>query len=264
MNKTVLLILTVAIASLTGGCSFFSDFNEAKNELEEETSKPIPRIKASQPETETETAEAETTETEVADSEAKSEPTQTVAGLVPATDPDVRVRNSVRGRQDPFSVVTLIPKIEVEAEETKTTPQQPRVTNRTNRERLVVNRNRNNRTASQPKIREELQTKLAQQVIVSGLYESRNGTKLIVQAPEENNSRYVEVGQYLSNGQILVKRIDRNHFPTPLVVLEQSGVEVTKTIGENPSDSKKITSLPPASYPSPELASNLAFVAEGF
>ena len=58
-----------------------------------------------------------------------------------------------------------------------------------------------------------------------------------MQAPEENNARYVEVGQYLSNGQILVKSIDPNHFPTPLVILEQSGIEIAKAIGEDPEDS---------------------------
>ena len=86
-------------------------------------------------------------------------------------------------------------------------------------------------------------------MIISGLYEANGRTKLIVQAPEENTSRYVEVGQYLSNGQVLVKSIDKNHFPTPLIILEQSGIEVAKTIGEtladnDDDDDEDIISLP--------------------
>ena len=76
---------------------------------------------------------------------------------------------------------------------------------------------------------------------------------MIVKAPEEDNSRYVEVGQYLSNGQILVKKIDRNHFPTPLVILEESGVEVSKTIGETPEESRNRISSLPSSLPVPAI-----------
>ena len=41
-----------------------------------------------------------------------------------------------------------------------------------------------------------------------------------------------------------------NHFPTPLVILEQSGVEVAKAIGETTDESSTISStssLPVAS-----------------
>ena len=99
-------------------------------------------------------------------------------------------------------------------------------------------------------------------MVISGLYESNGRTKLIVRAPEEDNSRYVEVGQYLSNGQILVKSIDPYHFPTPLVILEQSGVEVAKAVGESPEDSKKQASLPSNNLENPALVSNISLNLE--
>ena len=238
MNKTVLFSLAIISASVSG-CSYFAEFNEARKEIEENTNKPIPvEVNASQ--TSVETVDEE----EIADlEEAKAEASQAIAGLIPATNPDTRVRSSVRGRNDPFSVVTLVPKIEIELEEEE--PPKP-VNNRnnlTNRERNRIqqrpnnNRNNNNRNRLSNPI-EKLKTELAQKVVISGLYESNGTTKLIVKAPEEDNSRYVEVGQYLSNGRILVKRINRNHFPTPLVILEEAGIEVSKTIGETPEESR--------------------------
>ena len=261
MNKTVLLVLTVFIASMTGGCSFLGN---AKKDFDESTSKPIPKIKSTPTATETPNPE---TEEEFADLEEDNEPTQTIAGLIPTTDAETRVRNIIRGRQDPFSVVSLVPKIEVEKQEELPQPNNNR-NNRTNRDqnrlnqRLDTNTNNNNQT---PSLIDQFRAELAQQVIISGLYESGGSTKLIVQAPEENNSRYVEVGQYLSNGQILVKSIDRNHFPTPVVILEQSGVEVAKAIGETSEDSKnKISALPVPSSDNQALISNVSLNLEDF
>ena len=261
MNKTVLSILTVMLASLSGGCSYFADFNEARKEVEESNKKPIP-VEVNANKTPAKTTEEEGQE--FADlEEEEPEPTQAIAGLIPATNPNTRVRNSVRGRPDPFSVVTLVPKIEIEEEEPAPQPTTNR-NNRTNRERNRFtqrpNNNNNNRNNNRlPNPVAETRANLAQEVIISGLYESNGRTKLIVKAPEETSSRYVEVGQYLSNGQILVKRVDRNHFPTPLVILEQSGVEVSKTIGETPEDSRdRISSLPEENLEARPLISSIS------
>jgi hypothetical protein len=54
----------------------------------------------------------------------------------------------------------------------------------------------------------------------------------IVTAPNEPTSRYVRAGQRLSNGQVLVRRIEMNTGIEPVVVLEQFGVEVVRSIGE--------------------------------
>jgi len=58
-----------------------------------------------------------------------------------------------------------------------------------------------------------------------------NVTQIIVKAPNEDSSRYVRVGQRLSNGQVLVKRIELQGSE-PVVVLEQFGIEVIKSIGK--------------------------------
>jgi hypothetical protein len=52
----------------------------------------------------------------------------------------------------------------------------------------------------------------------------------IVQAPNEPHSRYVRVGDRLSNGEVLVKRIDMRGSE-PQVVLEQIGIEVSLSVG---------------------------------
>jgi hypothetical protein len=59
--------------------------------------------------------------------------------------------------------------------------------------------------------------------------------RAIVKAPNEPTSRYVTVGQRLSNGLVLVKRIEVNSGSDPVVILEQSGVEVSRAVGDKPA-----------------------------
>lgn len=75
---------------------------------------------------------------------------------------------------------------------------------------------------------------LAQGVAVTGVVELGGITQVIVKAPDEQFSRYVRVGDYLSNGQVKVKRIESSYSSTPIVVLEQYGIEVSKQVGEQP------------------------------
>ncbi len=247
MNKVVLLTLTGMMVLLTQSCSLFSNFADSQKEQEENAAQPIPvQINPTQ-------AQAE--EEEFADLKEETEPAQEIAGLIPATNPDIRARTSVRGRQDPFSVVNLTPRIEIKEQE-KTEQAKNSNQNQDNNglssnanfnegsnqdSNGSINDNSANFTAPAPP-----NSTLAESVIVSGLYQGNGRAKLIVKAPEEDTSRYVEVGQYLSNGQILVKSIDLNYSPTPRVILEQSGVEVTKEIGESPENSNgnNISSLP--------------------
>lgn len=225
MNKAVLLILTGTLALLTQSCSFFADFADSRKELDENTAKPIPaEIDALQQ------AENQEVEAEFADLEEEVEPVQEIANLIPATNPDVRVRSIIRGRNDPFSVVTLNPRIKIEQKEKPaSSPTVP--TNTPSQPEPQANQD-NNTNADLPQPEPPVEPTLAQNVVVSGLYEANGRTRLIVQAPEESTSRYVEVGEYLSNGQVLVKRIVQNQLSSPLVILEQSGIEVSKTIGE--------------------------------
>ncbi|NJR48485.1 MAG: hypothetical protein HC780_01930 [Leptolyngbyaceae cyanobacterium CSU_1_3] len=73
---------------------------------------------------------------------------------------------------------------------------------------------------------------LAKAVEVSGVIVVGGVAEAIVKAPNESTSRYVRAGQRLSNGQVLVKRIEVNAGSDPLVILEQNGVEVSRGVGE--------------------------------
>jgi hypothetical protein len=224
MNKTVLLILTGMLAFLATGCSMSSDVADSKKELEENAAKPTPV------QIDTPTTQAKTEAGEVADltnAEKENEPVQKIAALIPPTNPDVRVRTSVRGRQDPFALVSLTPKIKVEpkevAKQPTSTPTRP-----------TEEPNYRPREDSFTPPVEVFAPTLAKNVIISGLYEANGRTKLIVQESEESSSRYVDIGERIADGQVLVKSVNTNYSPTPLVTLEQSGVEVSKTIGEVP------------------------------
>jgi hypothetical protein len=72
---------------------------------------------------------------------------------------------------------------------------------------------------------------LANAVEVTGVVQIGSTMQAIVKAPDEPTSRYVGVGQRLANGQVLVKRIE-TAGSEPIVVLEESGVEVIRAIGQ--------------------------------
>ncbi|MBD1922298.1 hypothetical protein H6F77_14575 [Microcoleus sp. FACHB-831] len=74
-------------------------------------------------------------------------------------------------------------------------------------------------------------TDLASAVQVTGVVQVESKVVAIVNAPTEKISRYVSAGEYLSNGQVLVKRIEFASNKEPVVVLEQNGVEVVKSVG---------------------------------
>ena len=245
MNKFLLLLFAGILGFSVSSCSYISDFTDARKKLETETNQPSSiKVNTSANKSESQ-AETKENETEVAESPEEEEILPQIAGLIPTTDPETRVKTSIRGRQDPFSVVTLQPNIEIEVPK-EPEQERPRTVNRSNRINRTNLRQPNN-VARQP-IRQPIEEtpfepKLAQDVLVTGVIEIGGRPKIIVQAPEESSSRYGEVGEYLSNGQVLVKRIDLNHFPTPLVILEQSGVEVAKAVGNNAEDAKVMSSL---------------------
>lgn len=81
---------------------------------------------------------------------------------------------------------------------------------------------------------------LAKAVEVTGVVQIGSQAYAIVNAPNEPTSRYVQEGQRLAGGQVLVRRIDFNRAE-PVVILEQGGVEVVRAVGESGA-----ASLPPA------------------
>ncbi|XZN92757.1 MAG: hypothetical protein ACM65M_07975 [Microcoleus sp.] len=98
-------------------------------------------------------------------------------------------------------------------------------------------------------------TDLATGTEVSGVVKVGNETQVIVRVPNEPTSRYVKVGQRLSNGQVLVKRVDVKSGADPIVILEENGVEVAKAVGEKPpSREQKPANAVISSLPNPNRA----------
>ncbi len=87
-------------------------------------------------------------------------------------------------------------------------------------------------------------TDLAQAMEVTGILQVGNQTKIILKAPAEPTSRYVNVGQRVSNGQVLVKRVKFDTGGEPIVIFEQNGVEIAKSVGAiNPPADQKINNI---------------------
>ena len=76
-------------------------------------------------------------------------------------------------------------------------------------------------------------------VEVTGVAVVGNSAQAIVVAPGDATSRYVSPGQRISGGKVLVKRIEMKQGMEPVVILEENGIEVAKTVGEKPAQASK-------------------------
>ncbi|PSB55302.1 hypothetical protein, partial [Chamaesiphon polymorphus] len=72
----------------------------------------------------------------------------------------------------------------------------------------------------------------AMAVEISGVIEVDGRTQVIVKLPNESFSRYIDVGDRVANGAVLVKRVEGQQGITPTVVLEEVGVEVPRQVGD--------------------------------
>ncbi len=81
---------------------------------------------------------------------------------------------------------------------------------------------------------------------VSGIIEVDGRTQVIVKLPNESFSRYVEVGDRIASGKVLVKRVEGRQTLTPIAILEEVGVEVPRRVGD------KVAA--PAAQPAPAAA----------
>ena len=75
---------------------------------------------------------------------------------------------------------------------------------------------------------------LALGVKVTGVVQVGTDYKIVVEVPGERTARYVSVGDRLSDGSVLVKRVELDELLDPIVVFEQFGQEVLKPVGEAP------------------------------
>jgi hypothetical protein len=87
------------------------------------------------------------------------------------------------------------------------------------------------------------QPNLARAIAVSGVSQVNGQIQVIVKLPTESFSRYVSVGERLMDGKVLVKRVQEFSGSSPVVILEEVGIEVPRKIGDKPvvekDDAKK-------------------------
>ncbi len=106
-----------------------------------------------------------------------------------------------------------------------------------------------------PKLPPLPEPNLARSVEVTGVVQVGGEPQAIVRVPNEP-SRYVGVGQRLSNGQVLVKRIEVNNGASPVVILEQYGREVARRVGEKPIATPDQPGTPTAVAPANQPGTN--------
>lgn len=78
------------------------------------------------------------------------------------------------------------------------------------------------------------QPDLAKGVQVTGFVVLNGIPRAIVKAPNERVSRSVVAGDFLANGQVLVKGIDFANSNEPVLILEEAGTEVAVAAGKSP------------------------------
>jgi hypothetical protein len=178
--------------------------------------------------------------------------------LISSTNPDQRLRSIQSARPDPFALVSVPPSITITRDsQTSGGGQSPSSTG-SGTPGQVPARGSSGSGSSRipsgtqamlpqpipvlpdiPRLPRSLpaalppQPELARAVNVSGVVQIGSAVYAIVDAPDEPSSRYVQVGQRLSNGEILVRRIDFNGSDSA-VILEQAGMQVVRRVGDVP------------------------------
>lgn len=178
----------------------------------------------------------------------------TVPGLMQSTNAKLRVPVIVRGRQDPFAIVPFapIPAVLSRSSQPVVPPRPLPIAARPPASpgpsvpvkapspvavapiTSVPLPNLSGGTPLPPltvPVAPPSPTALAEQIEVTGLVQLGGKWTVIVKEPSAATSRYVSAGDYLENGQVLVKRIVAPESSEPLVVLQQAGKEITKSLG---------------------------------
>ncbi len=207
MSKTWLGLIIVLISLSLGSCGA----PPAQEKTETPTPPPTEQTQPeAQPEPETET-------------EIKTNPRVAISGLIPPTNPETRVRGVVKGVDNPFASLAPTPKITITQDQNLGSIPEPPPEQ--------VSPEQASPEQVSPTTETEPNLELARAVVVNGIVTLGDTVQIILKAPKEDFSRYVEVGQYISNGEVLVKRIEEGDNRTVFVVLEQSGIEVRKPVG---------------------------------
>ncbi len=72
---------------------------------------------------------------------------------------------------------------------------------------------------------------LARAIQVMGVVQTKGKASAIIEVPGEGTPRSVYVGDRLGNGTVLVKRIQTNGSQEPIVILEERGQEIIRSVG---------------------------------
>lgn len=235
MRQISFIAFTGMLTLWLGGCALFSGGSDTAIEpapdTTVETIEPAPGATATQPFSEPPVVDGQTS------------PTGTLPpDLIGSTDSDQRVQGIQRNRPDPFALLPTSPVVQTPpVAQAPTNAPQPgsRLPNVPGSGAGSGQPSRPGSLAPIPSLVPQRpappprpQAELARLVKVTGVVQIGSTTHAIVSAPNEPTSRYVRVGQRLSNGQILVKRIEVNAGSEPIVVLEQNGIEVVRAVGE--------------------------------
>jgi hypothetical protein len=167
-------------------------------------------------------------------------PVPSVPGLITPTNARMRVPTIVTGRTDPFAAIATAPiklistsKPAVALPSPLPAPTQRELPTFKTPPIATVPLNKTSLPPT-PTLLPSVpvsRAALAETIEVSGVVKVGSKWSVIVKEPEAQTSRYVHPGSYLANGQVLVKRIVASAGSDPIVVLQQNGVEITRTIG---------------------------------
>lgn len=238
MKKSLSILSVVLVALLMASCSSSdqAESDQSQQSQAAQTPAPSPAPNA-----------AEAAKPKVQPSTSKT----SVSGLIPSTDPKQRRQKIEQGRKDPFAFVPVKPQTKTQLVPSQ--PQSPPATTPQAPSTSPFPPSISSPSRSKPAL--PPQPELAKAVAIAGIIDIGGVTQIIVKAPGERTSRYVQPGDYLANGQVLVKRVENAQSASPVVVLEELGQEVYKEVGEG------VANQPSETKPSPEKT---AFTREIF
>jgi hypothetical protein len=147
--------------------------------------------------------------------------------LILSTNPNKRRQEVERGRSDPFALIPVQPTFQPSQSKAPVAKPAAAVPKASTPQK---------RTAVKPYpayFPPPLPLpELAREVVVLGVIQIDGTPQIIIKAPNEQFTRYVQPGQFLANGQVRVKSIQGLGSPEPVVVLEELGQKVYKQVGE--------------------------------
>lgn len=92
---------------------------------------------------------------------------------------------------------------------------------------------------------------LAREIVVTGVVKLNGSVQIFFRTPLEKVTRSARAGDFIAGGQVKVKRVDLTPGRNPVVILEQFGVEVRKTVD---STIRSAAPTPPPATPAPASA----------